>query len=124
MSLLVRSFPLQGPMPEFDAFVAALKGPKANEAAAFYQAHGIAHESWHLQHTPHGPWVIVVSMIRDPAASAPQYALASDEFASWFKGQVLTLSGVDPSRNPLGPPTTEVFHWTANAEMAKAIACA
>ena len=124
MSLLVRSFPLQGPMAEFDAFVAALKGPRAREAAAFYQEHGIAHESWHLQQTPHGPWVIVVSMIRDPAASAPKYALASDQFASWFKSQVLTLSGVDPTRSPLGPPTTEVFHWSANAETAKAIACA
>jgi hypothetical protein len=111
-------------MSEFNAFADALKGPRAQEAAAFYQEHGIAHESWHLQETPHGPWVIVVSVIRDPAVTGPKYAIATDQFASWFKAQVLTLSGVDPSRNPLGPPTTEVFHWSANAEMAKAIACA
>ena len=124
MSMLVRSFPLQGALSEFNAFVGEMKGAKAQEAAAFYEAHGIAHESWHLQHTPHGPWVIVVSMIRDAATAAPKYAAATDAFAAWFKGQVLTLSGVDPSRAPLGPPTTEVFHWTANAQMARAIACA
>ena len=123
MSLLVRSFPLQGPMPEFDAFVNALKGPRAKEAEAFYRAHGIAHESWHLQQTPQGPWVIVVTMIRDAAATASKYALATDEFASWFKAQVLSLSGVDASRSPLGPPTTEIYHWSANPETAKAIAC-
>jgi len=45
--------------------------------------------------------------------SAQEYAQASDAFASWFKDQVLTLSGVDPTVAPLGPPTTEVYRWSA-----------
>jgi hypothetical protein len=54
--------------------------------------------------------------------SVAKYAQASDEFASWFKGQVLTLSGIDPSVAPLGPPTTEVYRWSGNPDVAKTLA--
>lgn len=122
MSLLVRAFPLRESVSDFEAFVSALQGPRRDDAAAFYNEHGIKHESWHLQHTDHGPLVIVVSLIRDPAEAAPRYARATDDFASWFKGQVLKLSGVDPSVALLGPPTKEVFQWSADAEMTRTFA--
>ena len=122
MSLVVRAFPLKGSIPDFEAFVKALQGPRRADAAAFYNQHGITHESWHLQQTDHGPLVIVISMADDPATAAPKYARASDEFASWFKERVLALSGVDPSTTPLGPPTREVYHWSANPQLASTFA--
>lgn len=122
MSFLVRAFPLRESVADFEAFVSALQGPRQAEVAAFYEAYGIGHESWYLQHTENGPWVIVVTLVRNPAETAPKYAQASDAFASWFKGQVLTLSGVDPSVAPLGPPTTEVFHWSGSLEIAQTFA--
>ncbi|MGZ9014392.1 MAG: hypothetical protein ACXW2L_19265 [Burkholderiales bacterium] len=118
MAFLVRAFPLRGSKSELDAFVSALKGPRQAEASAFYRAHDIEHESWHLQETGQGSWVIVVSLARDPAEAAPRYAAATDSFASWFKGQVQTLTGVDPGADPLGPPTHEVYHWSENAQLA------
>jgi hypothetical protein len=33
------------------------------------------------------------------------------EFDSWFKEQVLHLTGINPAEQPLGPPTTQVFAW-------------
>ena len=122
MSLLVRAFPLRQSVADFEAFVAGLQGPRQADAAAFFQAYGIAHESWHLQQTENGPWVIVVTLVSNAADTAPKYAKASDEFASWFTGQVLTLSGIDPSVAPLGPPTTEVYRWSGNPEVAKTLA--
>jgi len=121
MSMLVRAFPLRESVADFEAFVAALQGPRQTEAAAFYQEHGITHESWHLQHTENGPSVIVVTIVSKPEETAPKYAQACDDFASWFKAQVLTLSGVDPTIAPLGPPTTEVFRWTGSPEVAKTL---
>ena len=121
MSMLVRAFPLTGSIPDFDAFVAELRDVRKAEADAFYAAYGIAHESWHLQQTDHGPWVIVVTLARNPADAAPKYATASDAFASWFKGRVHTLSGVDPTVAPLGPPTREVYSWTGSPEVARTL---
>src|SRR5687767_704268 len=86
MSLLVRAFPLRESVADFEVFVSTLQGPRQADIAAFYEAYGIAHESWHLQQTENGPWVIVVTLLRDPAQTAARYASSSDEFASWFKG--------------------------------------
>ena len=122
MSLLVRAFPLRESVADFEAFVKDLQGPRKAEAVAFYQGHNIAHESWHLQQTENGPWVIVVTIVSKPEETAPKYAQATDAFSSWFKGKVLTLSGVDPTIAPLGPPTTEVYSWTGSPAIAQTFA--
>ena len=122
MSFLVRAFPLRKPVSDFDAFVAELHGQKKADADAFYSSHGITHESWHLQQTENGPWIIVVTMVGNADEAAPKYAKATDEFSSWFKGQVMTLSGVDPSVAPLGPPTSQVYSWSASPQIASTFA--
>lgn len=45
---------------------------------------------------------------------APRYADAGKRHL-WFKNQVLSLTGVDPKKTPLGPPTTQVFSWSSQA---------
>jgi len=122
MSFLVRAFPLRQSLAAFNAFVGELQGARRADTDAFYQAYGVEHESWHVQQTDHGPWVIVVTLLASAQQAAPQYAQANDAFASWFKGNVLALSGVDPSVAPLGPPTTEVFHWSATPAIAQTFA--
>lgn len=32
-------------------------------------------------------------------------------FETWFKGRVLELCGVDPNRQPEGPPAKPLFDW-------------
>jgi hypothetical protein len=112
MSLIVRAFPLRSSIKDLEAFAATLNTERKTETAAFYRQFGISHESWHLQETPNGPWVIGVTAIDDAAEAAPRYAKSSTEFDSWFKKQVLQLSGVNPDQQPLGPPTTQVFVWS------------
>ena len=115
MPLVVRAFPLRGSIAELKTFASELIGVRAADAEQFYRHYGVDHESWHVQQTPNGPWVIAVTSLADPAEAAPRYADAREEFHAWFKGQVLSLTGVDPNKTPLGPPTTQVFSWSSHA---------
>jgi|SRR5690242_9051929 len=112
MPFVVRAFPLRATHDALANFASELKGRRAADASRFYRAYGVRAESWHLQNTPIGPWVIAVTELDDPAEAAPRYAQASEEFHAWFKAEVLSLTGVDPNVTPLGPPTTEVFTWS------------
>ena len=122
MPTVVRAFPLRGSLSEFETFAQELQGARHAEAAAFYRQYGVEHESWHLQQTDHGPWVIVVTLVQDPGAAAPKYAKSTDRFSAWFKKRVLDLSGVDPNVAPLGPPTKQVFNWSDTEQIASTFA--
>ena len=111
MPLVVRAFPLRSPRPALESFAAQLNGERSTEANQFYRHYGVTRESWHVQDTPNGPWVIAVTELHNPDEAAARYADATAEFHVWFKSQVLSLTGVDPNETPLGPPTTEVFSW-------------
>ena len=112
MPVLVRAFPIRKPVADLHAFATALANERHEDATAFYRQLGVSHESWHLQQTPSGPWVLGVTVVDNPTAAGPRYAASSAEFDRWFKDQVKYLSGVDPEREPLGPPTTQVFAWS------------
>ena len=118
MSHVGRAYPLIRPLAELHAFVAALSGARREEADTFYRQYGISHESAHLQETPNGHLLIVVTALDDHQEAAPRYKAASDEFQSWFKAQILHLTGVDPNVTPLGPPSAEVFAWSAASNEA------
>jgi hypothetical protein len=112
MALVVRAFPLRGSLAQLRNFAAQLEGPRADDARHFYRHYGVESESWHLQETPNGPWVIAVTELADPEEAAPRFADAAEDFHVWFKEQVLALTGVDPNETPLGPPTQEVFAFS------------
>lgn len=115
MPQVVRAFPLRGSVADLNAFAGSLSGPRSGDAARFYRRYGVERESWHLQFTDHGPWVIVVTDVADPAEQAPHYAEATEAFDLWFKSQVLQLTGIDPAIAPLGPLTKPLFAWPAAA---------
>jgi hypothetical protein len=120
MELLVRAFPvLPGMESRMREFARDVQTVRAREAEHFYRRHGVERESWHLQVTPHGAWVIGVTQIADrPAAVAGKaYAESQHPFDRWFKEQVKTLTGIDPERTPLGPPTECLFD-TAERSLA------
>ena len=112
MSLLVRAFPLRGSPADLQSFVSALQNERRAEALAFYQAHGVTHESWYLQETSNGPLVIGLTQVTDVPPAPASFALTQTGFAGWFKEQVLALSGVDQNESPNGPPTTLVYEYS------------
>ncbi|HZN48773.1 MAG TPA: hypothetical protein VFB71_14205 [Ramlibacter sp.] len=112
MSLLVRAFPLRASPADLRGFVSALQNERKAEALAFYEEHGVTHESWYLQDTPAGPLVIGLTQVRDVATATASFAQCRTGFAAWFKEQVQALSGVDQNESPKGPPTTLVYEYS------------
>ena len=111
MNRLVRAFPLlPGKREEFEAFVAEVRY-RRDEMSSFYKTYGIIRESWHLQKTPAGDMVICCTDLEDLPVAAPQYAQSQAPFETWFKGKVLELCGVDPNKQPEGPPAKPLFDW-------------
>jgi hypothetical protein len=114
MPLVVRAFPvLPGKEDKIREFAAELAGARRREAASFYRSFGVTRESWHLQRTEHGSWVIGVTEIEeDPQIKAQAYATSERPFDRWFKDQVQELTGINPDVEPLGPPTETIFDWS------------
>ena len=118
MELIVRAFPIKSSArAELDAFIRALDGERNAEAAAFYRGYGLSHESWYLQETEHGPWVIGISALDSPNDAAPRYAQSAEAFDTWFKSQIGKITGVDLNAQPLGPPTKRIYAWSDEARL-------
>lgn len=113
MPMVVRAFPvLPGKEENVRALASEIAGHRRAEASEFYGRFGVRHESWHLQQTPHGPWVIAITELSDdPQKAAQVYAKSEQPFDRWFKSQVLDLTGIDPDCEPLGPPTETLLDW-------------
>jgi hypothetical protein len=114
MQRVVRAFPiLPGKEAAVRRFAAEMGAARLADATTIHQRLGVAHESWHLQQTPSGLIVIVITEFAgQPAtAAARQYAESTETFDTWFKQQVRDLSGIDPSTEPLGPQTTCIYNW-------------
>ena len=116
--LIVRAFPVRSRVA-VDAFVRQLN-ERAEQAHAFYESYGIAREAWFFQRTGAGETVIVVTEADEPVReNAGNYGAARDEFASWFKGCVQDLTGIDPNVMPLGPPTEQVFDSAGGGSLGR-----
>lgn len=117
MPLIVRAFPvLPGKEEDIRRFAAEMAGPRRRDAEQFYKIFGVLRESWHYQETPHGPLVISVTEVdAEPTVKAREYAESSRPFDRWFKDQVRNLTGIDPSAQPLGPPSEVIFDTKSEA---------
>lgn len=109
-TLVVRAYPLRD-RPELEKFIGELRS-KPEETRSFYDRHG-AEEAWFLQNTEDGPIVIAVLAVDDPGRAAKTYGESTDPFDVWFKQRVIEVSGVDPNKTPLGPPSEEIFQFSA-----------
>lgn len=114
MPVIVRAFPvLPGKEAELRRFAAEMAGERRADAACFYRSFGVTLESWHLQHTEHGPWIIgVTEVTEDVEAKAQAYATSQRPFDRWFKDQVEKITGINQDVEPLGPPTETLFEWS------------
>jgi hypothetical protein len=123
MDMLVRAYPLlDGNEDALRAFAREVSNERRQEAGAFYAHFHVARETWHVQQTPSGPWVISVSHLKDGVreAVAAEYAASDRDFDRWFKSRVRELTGIDPDEAPLGPPTEMIFDSKALEESRSA----
>lgn len=121
MHLVVRAYAvLPSKEPDVEAFARELAGPRRAEADAFYRGLGVHRETWHFQPGPFGAQVIVVTEVEDVERAARAFADAQQAFHLWFKDQVLRISAVDATTEPVGPATTQVFAWPPPSGAARA----
>lgn len=109
-TLVVRAYPLRS-REKLHAFIAELRD-RAGELRDFYARHRVE-EAWFLQNTARGAIVIAVAATDDPEHTAKSFQESRAPFDVWFKQRVIELSGVDPNRTPLGPPSACVFEFFA-----------
>ena len=106
-------FPLlPGKEDALRAFASDVLGSRRAEFDKIQANGGTTRETWSIQQTPMGSFV-VVWFEGDPERAFGELAADQSEFATWFKQQVLELSGVDlgaPSDEPM--PET-ILDWSA-----------
>jgi hypothetical protein len=122
MPLLVRAFPVTQGKDEMMQFIKELTQRRASEVDAFYRRFGVSHEVVFWQETPHGAQIIVCTQVADLTEAPELYARAEEPFESWFKQEILRLTGVDLNQTPLGPPSEKIFEW-ADVEREGTDAC-
>ena len=102
-------FPIQaGKEEEARAFAAETSGPRRPDFAAHLTRAGVSRETWALQETPMGSFMLVW-FEGDVEKAFADLATDDSEYTKWFCDQVLGLTGVDmraPSDDP--PPAVLV----------------
>jgi hypothetical protein len=113
MAMIVRAFPLKKgcTRADLEVFIRELEERK-QEVARWHDDHSIHHESWYLQETDAGPWVIAINEGSEVQQNAQRFGAKDSGFEAWFKLRVRELTGVDLNTTPLGPPTTPVYEWS------------
>jgi hypothetical protein len=111
MQIVLRAFPVTQGKDEMMKFIEELTQLRASEVDAFYRRFGVSREVVFWQETPHGAQIIVCTQLADLTEIPEAYAKADEPFESWFKQEILRLTGVDLNQMPLGPPSEKIFEW-------------
>jgi hypothetical protein len=95
-------FPIQpGKEDAARAFAAEVTGPRLAGYAAHHGRSNTTRETWAMQETPMGSFMLVW-FEGDVEDAFTDLATNDSEFVTWFRGQVLDVTGVD-----LGVPSDE-----------------
>jgi hypothetical protein len=104
MAVFNGAFPiLPGKEQEGKDFAAACVGERRKGFEAQLAGSEISRETWSLQETPMGSFMLVWFEAPDIEKSFTELATSSDEFTVWFRGQVKDVTGVDLGAPPEGP---------------------
>ncbi len=71
----------------------------------------VTKESWFLQETPMGDFMIVYYHAPDPEAVHAALAVSEEPFDVWFRSQVLDITGIDIS-TPLENLPKQILNWS------------
>lgn len=106
-------FPIQpGKEEDARAFAAETAGARLEGFAAHHLRSGNVRETWSLQETPMGSFMLVW-FEGDPEKAFADLATDDSEFMTWFVGRVLDVTGVDLRAPADGPPPALLLDWSA-----------
>ena len=106
-----RSFPAKN--KEAGTSLAACMGERNKGFNALQARSGVTRETWSLQETSMGSFMLVWFEAPDIEKAFTDLATADDEFSTWFRGQVKDVTGVDLGAPPESPPPDVLVNWTA-----------
>ncbi|MGI8927473.1 MAG: hypothetical protein ACR2HN_12625 [Tepidiformaceae bacterium] len=113
MAVFNGAFPvLPGREDEARAFARDVVGPRRVGYEATQRRGGIMRETWSLQETPVGSFMLVWFEAADIDLAFSDIATASDDYSVWFRGRVKDVTGVDLSEPAEGGPELLV-DWSA-----------
>ena len=106
-------FPIQaGREQDARAFAAETKGTRQAAFEAHHVRVGTTRETWTLQETPMGSFMLVW-FEGDVEKAFGDLATNDSEFVSWFRGQVLDLTGVNLGAPSAAPPPEVLVDYSA-----------
>ena len=113
MAVFNGAFPiLPGKEAAAHSFADDINGARRNDFNAMQKREGITRETWSLQATPAGAFMLVWFESADVEAAFTDLATASDAVTVWFRGRVKDLTGVDLTVPAEGGPELLV-DWKA-----------
>lgn len=96
MKVFCAAFPvLPGKTEAGKEFAKAVMGPRRKEFEEQLKKGGTTKESWFLQKTPHGDFVVVYFEAADVEKSFEFLSKSQDPFTRWFRDQAKAVTGVD-----------------------------
>lgn len=93
-------------------FAAETIGARKAGYEALQAGSSITRETWSMQETPMGSFMLVW-FEGDVEKAFSHLAADNSEFGIWFKGQVLDITGVDLAAEPEGPMPAVLVDWHA-----------
>jgi hypothetical protein len=106
-------FPVQpGKEDNARAFAAETLGTRRAGFEAHHARAGNTRETWTLQETPMGSFILVWFEGNVEKAFA-DLATDDSDHGKWFRDQVLDVTGVDLAAPPGGPPPAVLVDWHA-----------
>ncbi len=112
MAVFNGAFPvLPGKIDAARTFAGAIAGNRSAEFGAMQKRSGTTRETWSLQETPAGAFILVWFEGNLEQAFG-DLATATDDFTVWFRGQIQSVTGVDMSQPAEGGPEL-LLEWNA-----------
>ena len=77
----------------------------------FFRLFGPSVERWYFQEIDGKPHVIAITRVDSARAGFEHLAAFTDRFTSWFRGEVLALTGVDLAANSRDPESEFIYEF-------------
>jgi hypothetical protein len=94
-------------------FAAACMGEQRKGFDALQMTSNVTRETWALQETPMGSFMVVWFEAPDIEKAFTDLATTGNEFTNWFIDQVKDLTGVDLAAPLDSPPPEVLVDWSA-----------
>ena len=112
MAVFNGAFPvLKGKEDLAKKFADEIAGPRKGDFDAMQKKSSVTRETWTLQETPMGSFVLVW-FEGDVEAAFADMATSDDEIAKWMRDRIQELTGVDMAADD-SPPPAVLLDWTA-----------